>query len=158
MDKSDLTEKHQNRSLQDLILISMIAIPVYVLASIYDVFEMLMAWSRKHELAVEEWLFILILLALASAVFSIRRWIDLKEENIERKKAEEALKYRGELESLIMNISTHFINLGPDQIDQGIYHALKLIGKFASVDRSYLFLFSENGKRMDNTHEWCARG
>ena len=158
MNKNDITEKHQNRSLQDLILILMIAIPVYVLADIYDVFEMLTAWSQKHDLAVEEWVFILILLALASAIFSIRRSIELKEENFVRKKAEEALKYRGELESLIMNISTHFINLGPDQIDQGIHHALKLIGQFASVDRSYLFLFSENGKSMDNTHEWCAQG
>ena len=158
MNKSDLTEKHHNRSLQDLIFILMIAIPVYVLASIYDLFEMLMAWSKKNEPAVEEWVFILILLALASAIFSVRRWIELKEENSERKRAEEALKYRGELESLIMSISTHFINLAPDQIDQGIHHALELIGKFASVDRCYLFLFSENGKRMDNTHEWCAQG
>ncbi len=96
---------------------------------------------------------------LASAIFSVRRWIELKKENNEhRQKAEEALKYRGEFENLIMNISTRFINLGPDQIDQGIHYALELIGKFASVDRSYVFLFSENGKRMDNTHEWCAPG
>ena len=158
MNKSELTEKQLNRSLQDLIFILMVAIPVYVLASIYDVFEMVMAWSQKNNLSVEEWGFILILLALASAIFSVRRWRELKEENSERKRVEEALKYRGELERLIMTVSTHFINLAPDQIDQGIHHALELIGKFASVDRSYLFLFSENGKRMDNTHEWCAQG
>jgi PAS domain S-box-containing protein len=158
MNKSDLTEKGPNRSLQDLILILMVAIPVYVLASVYDLFEMLMAWTKTNESAVKEWVFILILLAPASAIFSIRRWIELKEENSERKRAAEALKYRGELEGLIMNISTHFINLAPDQIDHGIRHALDLIGKFASVDRSYLFLFSEDGRRMDNTHEWCAQG
>jgi PAS domain S-box-containing protein len=152
------SHRRQRRTLQDLIVILMIAIPVYVAASIYDVFETLMAWTRRHNLLVHEWISILILLGFASAIFSIRRWIELKDENAERKKAEEALKYRGEFESLIVTISNNFINLGPDQIDQGIHQALDLIGRFASVDRSYVFLFSENGKRMDNTHEWCALG
>jgi PAS domain S-box-containing protein len=158
MNKHHFSNRRQRRTLQDLIVILMIAIPVYVAASVYDVFETLMAWSRRHNLLVDEWISILILLGFASAVFSIRRWIELKEENAERKKAEEALKYRGEFENLIMTISNNFINLGPDQIDQGILQALELIGRFASVDRSYVFLFFEDGKRMDNTHEWCAQG
>ena len=35
---------------------------------------------------------ILILLAFASAIFSVRRWKELKEENIERKQAEGGLE------------------------------------------------------------------
>jgi two-component system cell cycle sensor histidine kinase/response regulator CckA len=100
------------------------------------------------------------------------RWIDLTAGVIEyngkpailgtnfdvtdRKRAEKALQYRIEFEKLLMTISTNFIRLGPGEIDEGINQALKAIGEFAEVDRSYVFLFSKDGKRMDNTHEWCA--
>jgi hypothetical protein len=49
-------------------------------------------------------------------------------------------------------------NLSPDEIDEGINKALKKIGEFAGVDRSYIFLFRNNETLMDNTHEWCAPG
>ena len=63
-----------------------------------------------------------------------------------------------EFESLVTTISTRFINLDPEEIDQGIEQALKEIGEFAGVDRSCLFLISEDGKRLSNTHEWCVGG
>ncbi len=72
------------------------------------------------------------------------------------KRAEEALRYRVEFEGLISALSTHFVNLASDEIDSGINHALQTIGKFAGVDRSYVFLFSDDGTKMDNIHEWCA--
>jgi PAS domain S-box-containing protein len=76
----------------------------------------------------------------------------------ERKQAEEALRYRVRFEDLIMNISTHFIGLATHEIDSGINHALQRIGEFSGVDRSYVFLFSDDLAKMDNTHEWCAEG
>ncbi len=76
----------------------------------------------------------------------------------ERKNAVSALEYRFELEQLITSISTHFINLPSDEIDSGINSALRRIGEFAGVDRSYVFLLRDGGKKMDNTHEWCADG
>jgi GAF domain-containing protein len=44
------------------------------------------------------------------------------------------------------------------ELDREVASALEAIGRFAEVDRSYVFLFSEDGKRVSNTHEWCARG
>jgi GAF domain-containing protein len=159
MNKNPLTKDRQKRTLRDMLIFLLIAIPAYVLASIFNAFEVLMEWSHRHEKwQVDEGMTILVILAFAFAIFSIRRWKELQEEIIERKQAEGALKYRGEFENLIMTISNSFINLGPDEIDQGIHRALQLIGQFASVDRSYVFLFSEDGKRIDNTHEWCAQG
>ncbi|HEX8847683.1 MAG TPA: PAS domain S-box protein, partial [Pyrinomonadaceae bacterium] len=76
----------------------------------------------------------------------------------DRKRAEEALKYRVKFEELISSISTSFINLTTDEIDAGINRALATVGEFARVDRSYVFLFSDEGKKMSNTHEWCAEG
>ncbi len=75
-----------------------------------------------------------------------------------RKRAEKALQYRIAFESLITSISTKFINLTPDRIDGGIRDALKSLGDFADVDRSYVFMLSADGTRFSNTHEWCAPG
>ncbi|HIK10553.1 MAG TPA: PAS domain S-box protein [Oscillatoriaceae cyanobacterium M33_DOE_052] len=88
----------------------------------------------------------------------------------EQKRAEAALEYRADLENLIAILSTHFINLQSDEIDQGINHALEAIGEFPEVDRSYLFQLvgsyeQENAAPGDretykrslllrNTHEW----
>ncbi len=73
----------------------------------------------------------------------------------ERKQAEQALRERLTFEQVITTISTELINLGPDEIDAGILHALQVIGEFTGDDRSYVFRFSEDGTTMDNTHEWC---
>ncbi len=76
----------------------------------------------------------------------------------ELKKAEEDLKRKAEFERLISETSTEFINLSPENLDDGINHALQKIGQFVQVDRSYVFLFHEKAKIMNNTHEWCAPG
>ncbi|MBI5116612.1 GAF domain-containing protein [Candidatus Poribacteria bacterium] len=70
----------------------------------------------------------------------------------------EALRSRIEFIKLITGISTHFINLSVDRIDEGATYALQRIGEFAAVDRSYIFRLYDDGKKMDNTHEWCADG
>ena len=76
----------------------------------------------------------------------------------ERKRIEHALEVRSRFEDLIATLSTNFINLPTDQIDPGINEALRKIGEFAGVDRSYVFLFSEDGTRVNNTHEWYVKG
>jgi PAS domain S-box-containing protein len=89
---------------------------------------------------------------------TVHRMVGSHTDITERKLAEEALQYRAQFENLITNISTHFINLSPDAIDSGINRALKLIGEFAGVDRSYVFMFSGDRRTIHNTHEWCAPG
>ncbi len=85
------------------------------------------------------------------AVFAARAAAEL-----ERKRANEKLHQRLELEKLLATVSTDFISLGPREIDNGINGALARIGRFLDVDRSYVFWFSDDGTTMSNTHEWCA--
>jgi PAS domain S-box-containing protein len=73
-----------------------------------------------------------------------------------RKRAEEELQYRLKFQHLITMVSSQFINLYPDQIDEEINHTLQQIGEFADADRSYVFQFSEDQKSVSCTHEWCA--
>ena len=82
----------------------------------------------------------------------------LRQEIIERRWAEEGLRYRVELERLIATMSTDFINLASDEIDNGINQALQAIGEFADVDRGFVCLISNGGTGVDNTHKWCAEG
>ena len=77
---------------------------------------------------------------------------------IERERATAALSHQLELEQLIADISTHFINVPIQQLEDGIEEAIRRIGEFTGVDRSYLFCLSDAGGRMSNTHEWCAEG
>lgn len=75
-----------------------------------------------------------------------------------RRKAEEELIYKNEFKNIITALSAKFINLNAATFDRGINDALRQLGGFASVDRSYIFLFSENNKKMNNIYEWCALG
>ncbi len=86
------------------------------------------------------------------------RTAELRQEIIERKRAEQELKYRFEFEKLITTISTKFINLAPSEIDIGIENALGEIGQFANMDRCYVILFSEKRTKLNNIYEWCADG
>ncbi|MBD2167139.1 PAS domain-containing protein [Calothrix membranacea FACHB-236] len=76
----------------------------------------------------------------------------LVEEIRERQRIEEALRYRVEFEKLTTAISTHFINLAPNEIENGINQALQLIGEITNVDRAYVFVFADS-----NTYEWYAK-
>jgi two-component sensor histidine kinase len=77
---------------------------------------------------------------------------------IERERATATLTRQVELEKLVAQISTNFINIASDDIDDEIQCAIEKIGAFTGVDRSYVFRFSADGRTMDNTHEWCAAG
>ncbi len=84
----------------------------------------------------------------------IGAWWDITE----RKQAEENLNYRFQFEKLVSEISSRFISISSDKIDEEINYVLQQTGEFFNVDRSYVFQFSANEKNRSNTHEWCAEG
>ena len=84
--------------------------------------------------------------------------IETLQDITHRKKAIEDIQYRVAIEKLVAKISTDFINLAAKNLDAGINRVLQEIGEFANVDRSYVFLFSEDGTVIRNTHEWCGQG
>jgi two-component system, OmpR family, sensor histidine kinase VicK len=76
----------------------------------------------------------------------------------DQKKAEASLRYQLAFEKLVMSISTDFINLKSEEIDDGIRRSLESIGEFSGVDYSYVFLFDEDGTHLNLTHEWALLG
>jgi diguanylate cyclase (GGDEF)-like protein/PAS domain S-box-containing protein len=74
----------------------------------------------------------------------------------ERKRIEEAFRQRVDFEKLITNLSSHFINLSPEKIDEGIQNSLHSIGNFIGVDRIFMFRQSQ-GKVQGPAFEWYAK-
>lgn len=82
----------------------------------------------------------------------------LEENQPQCKCGDDAADGSDKLWRLILTLSTNFIILSPEDIDDGINDVLKAIGSFANVDRSYVFQFYENGTKIRNTHLWRAAG
>lgn len=76
----------------------------------------------------------------------------------ERHRTQQELDRRMRFESLVSRLSTGFINLPVEEADEAITDALGEIGRFADMDRAYLFEFSPSRDRVSCTYEWCAHG
>lgn len=84
------------------------------------------------------------------------RIAELEQEAHKRKAAEKKLQDRLGFESLVSTISSKFKNLELDHIDAGIEDALRRIGEFVQADQNFIFRFSSDGGRLDNTHRWSG--
>lgn len=89
---------------------------------------------------------------------SARAFYAMLQDVSSRAKAERALEWRVRLETLVLSLSSHFLNLHGERVDSGIQYALRSLGKFAGADRAYIFLFSDDNQTVSNTHEWCEEG
>ena len=72
----------------------------------------------------------------------------------DRFRVESEVRNRLAFEQAYVNISSRFIK--DLDMDLAINATLADIGELCGADRAYLFQFFIGGKRMDNTHEWCA--
>ncbi len=80
--------------------------------------------------------------------------VDIAYLSVESRKTK-----RGErLETVIAKIASMFAQAPTYKVDESINKTLQMVGEYANVDRSYLFLFRNNQQIMVNTHEWCADG
>ncbi len=69
--------------------------------------------------------------------------------------AQEDIKNQLQFEKLISRISSKFINLPFDQIDQKIDDGLELIAKQLDIERISLLQFSQNKSQLNLTHTYA---
>lgn len=74
----------------------------------------------------------------------------------ERKQAEERLKYRLELEELMVSLSTMLVRSSSQTIDEDIEGVLGLVSQSLEASRSYVFQYTDTAGILRNTHEWCT--
>jgi PAS domain S-box-containing protein len=82
----------------------------------------------------------------------------LRLEVAHRQSTEEANRYSTAIETLLASISTRFVNVSAEKFEPLVKRSLEETGRFLGVDRAYLFLFSDDGRRFSSVAEWCAPG
>jgi diguanylate cyclase (GGDEF)-like protein/PAS domain S-box-containing protein len=80
----------------------------------------------------------------------------LSEESLCEKYQQEA-SYNIKLRNLITKITNKFSLIGIKSFDRAANSALGDLGKFARVDRCYLFKIDKDQLHITNTHEWCSK-
>ena len=63
----------------------------------------------------------------------------------------------GRAQAVFAEVLRALIRASPDEADAAVTAALSRLGRFASADRTYVFLRRPDG-RLDNSHKWCAPG
>jgi len=76
----------------------------------------------------------------------------------EHKKAEQRLRQRLAIESLVTSLSSHFISVPYERISDEINRALQSLGEFSNADRCYLNLFADDQVTIHSTYEWHRPG
>ncbi|HEX2747079.1 MAG TPA: response regulator [Verrucomicrobiales bacterium] len=82
----------------------------------------------------------------------------LQAEVEERRRAEQALAARVELERMLSSVSALFLATKPDETDDAMVQAMGQIGGFLNVDRCYIMQYSPGRRTLDSYIEWCAAG
>lgn len=86
------------------------------------------------------------------------RIVGTQTDITERKTQELILQRERDTRLLISEFASDFMAASPEEFDTAIERALQRAGDYMGADRIYVFLLSEDGQYMSNTHEWCAAG
>jgi len=87
-------------------------------------------------------------------LYDMIRQINVNLEKTVAQRTEE-LTYRLEFENLVASLSTTFINLSTDEIDDGIQNALETIGLFIGADHGFVLIRPDNTDPPKECFEWC---
>ncbi len=72
----------------------------------------------------------------------------------ERKRAEEALQRRLDLEQVLTEVATGFVSARPDDVDRAFEKAIARIGAWGHWDRVRVFLYEQSKPEAALSHEW----
>jgi PAS domain S-box-containing protein len=88
----------------------------------------------------------------------ITKYIAIKEDITQRKTLEETLKLQNHFRELLVRISSGFINIPFDKVDEAVNTALRHMALFVNADRAYTFDYDWEREVCDNMYEWCGPG
>jgi signal transduction histidine kinase len=84
--------------------------------------------------------------------------IAVSRDITERLQNEAYKEQKSQLQELLMQIASTYINLAPGNFDDTLNSSLSKIGRFVNADRAYIFEYNFTDSTTTNTHEWCANG
>jgi PAS domain S-box-containing protein len=75
-----------------------------------------------------------------------------------RRRAEKELGDRAEIERITRRISSRFVNLPPDQMDQAVDESMAELGGHLGAQRTNVFAIDADAREVDSTNRWVAAG
>lgn len=78
------------------------------------------------------------------------------EQIRKRKLVEDKLSRQLEFQKLLMNISSEYINISMEEINENINNSLEKISKFVKADRIYVFEYDFQDNTCSNLYEYCS--
>jgi PAS domain S-box-containing protein len=99
-----------------------------------------------------------IIYPILNAAEEIESFLSIRQNITAAKNNEIQLENQVELQNLIMNIATQFINSPIESLEYSINQSLKDIGQFVNADRSYIFDYNREKQTSSNLYEWCRDG
>jgi len=98
-------------------------------------------------------------LSVSETVLSNRRiFTGIVRDITERKAMQKKLQYHTDFERLILQLSTHFINLSASEFDDGIIYALQQIGGFMQVEQIKIALIGPYQSQLEVAYSWLKVG
>lgn len=76
----------------------------------------------------------------------------------ERKNAERELELKADLQRILVEVSSKYINIPVESVKSSINESLARIGEFVDVDRVYVFDYDFHAETSSNIYEWCGLG
>ena len=71
------------------------------------------------------------------------------------KQTEAALIYTANMTNLLMELSSHYINIPLHEVDAAIQASLRKMAEFVLADRAYVFSYDFKKRITSNDYEWC---
>lgn len=68
------------------------------------------------------------------------------------------LQSQSDLQKILLDVSSRYINIPLDQLEEAIQKSLRELGQFTGADRAYVFSYDWQKRICTNTHEWCREG
>lgn len=75
-----------------------------------------------------------------------------------RKRIEELVTSYSDMQDILIRMSSQFINIPVDTMNEAIQSALQAMGEFVGADRAYVFEYDWPRDESCNTFEWCRSG
>jgi hypothetical protein len=124
--------RHRSKAIIDLVLLIVATIVVVILSYFFDIFVLIVRFLQKHPekiVYIDEVIMALVTLSIGLAVFSWRRWMDLKKETAERIKKQEELLSLANTKADVERIINKQLRFDMDMIKQDVREILnRLIG------------------------------
>ncbi|MGM0554257.1 MAG: response regulator [Pseudomonadota bacterium] len=86
------------------------------------------------------------------------QYVSMRTDITHVKAAEAAQRAQSAMREVLGEAAARLLAASAETWDAAIEHVLRCAGEHLGMDRGYLFLMSNDGACLSNSHEWCAPG